>query len=161
MKPIPYHVAAKLRAVLVPLVYCRSRNSARSENDQQQHYRKHTEFCHRSPLWSDNSAPQKNNAGGARTRGKLIPLQQNVCSMNEWDYLRVRNGPERCPLWVKSGHVRCDWRCLLYPRKRTCAVQQGCPLSANKRTCRLAIRSPRRRPRAESAARQAQVLWRF
>src|SRR5262249_18733379 len=28
-----------------------------------------------------------------------------------------------CPLWVKSRHMQCKQACLLYPRKRTCAVQ--------------------------------------
>src|SRR5262245_14713110 len=27
-----------------------------------------------------------------------------------------------CPLWVISGHLRCNRACLLYSRKRTCAV---------------------------------------
>jgi len=29
----------------------------------------------------------------------------------------------RCPLWVRSRHVRCTRPCPLYPQKRTCAVQ--------------------------------------
>ena len=33
-----------------------------------------------------------------------------------------------CPLWVKSGHVRCKKACLLYPRKRQSMRPFGCPL---------------------------------
>jgi hypothetical protein len=31
----------------------------------------------------------------------------------------------QCPLWVRSGHVRCISRCLLYPRKRTWVGRVG------------------------------------
>jgi hypothetical protein len=31
--------------------------------------------------------------------------------------------PGLCPLWVISGHLHCNRSCPLYPRERTCAVQ--------------------------------------
>src|SRR5262249_32315158 len=34
----------------------------------------------------------------------------------------------RCPLWVISGHVRCNRPCPLYPRKRTWRCKRECPL---------------------------------
>jgi len=50
--------------------------------------------------------------------------------------------PGKCPLWVKSGHVRRKRRCPLYPQ--TCAVQLAMSATGHKRTSCL-IRSPRRR----------------
>src|SRR5262249_784821 len=38
---------------------------------------------------------------------------------------------ERCPLWVKSGHVRCTGLCPLYPEGRHVRCNQGCPLWAD------------------------------
>src|SRR5215510_13843536 len=32
--------------------------------------------------------------------------------------LAICSTSRKCPLWVKSGHVRCKRSCLLYPRKR-------------------------------------------
>src|SRR5215471_3411028 len=39
-----------------------------------------------------------------------------------------------CPLWVKSGHVRCNRPCPLYSRKRTYAVQELMSAKGQKRT---------------------------
>src|SRR5262249_22494263 len=40
-------------------------------------------------------------------------------------------GRARCPLWVKSGHMRCKRPCPLYPRKRHQTRHMECPLRAN------------------------------
>ncbi len=40
----------------------------------------------------------------------------------------------RCPLWVKSRHLRRKTSCPLYLRKRTCAVQRGMSALGQKRT---------------------------
>jgi len=37
------------------------------------------------------------------------------CNLSAW-----RGGARhRCPLWVKSGHMRCNKPCPLYPQYRT------------------------------------------
>ena len=61
-----------------------------------------------------------------RTKTKLIErdfphhVEMIGCPL-EFNLLRFgRSRP--CPLWVRSGHVRCKRSCPLYPRKRTCAV---------------------------------------
>src|SRR5262249_17052436 len=40
----------------------------------------------------------------------------------------------QCPLWVKSRHVQRAKACPLYPRKRTCAVQEPMSALGHKRT---------------------------
>ncbi len=47
--------------------------------------------------------------------------------------LRFRAMPA-CPLWVISRHLHRNKSCLLYPRKRTCAVQLGMSALGQKRT---------------------------
>jgi len=43
----------------------------------------------------------------------------------DFSHQRHKVRRNECPLWVKSGHLCCNGPCLLYPRKRTCAVQLG------------------------------------
>jgi hypothetical protein len=39
-----------------------------------------------------------------------------------------------CPLWVKSGLMRCSNPCPLYPRKRTSSIASGMFDNGNKQT---------------------------
>ena len=41
------------------------------------------------------------------------------------DQVEVRCRISRRPFWVKSRHLNCNGPCLLYHRKRTCAVQEA------------------------------------
>ena len=53
------------------------------------------------------------------------------------------NGPRyettKCPLWVKSGHVHRKRPCPLYPRKRTCAVQELMSALCQKQTSPISL----------------------
>src|SRR6476646_10647469 len=58
------------------------------------------------------------------------------------EYLLLGHVTWACPLWVKSGHVRCDRACPLYPRKRTCAVQPVMSALGQERTSTAARNYP-------------------
>jgi len=46
--------------------------------------------------------------------------------------LRVQPRCDNCPLWVRSGHVRCKTACPLYPQKRHQMRRTECPLWAKR-----------------------------
>ncbi len=46
-------------------------------------------------------------------------------------------GPASCPLWARSGHLRCNRRCPLYSRKWTCAAHKSMSAKGKKRTSAL------------------------
>src|SRR5262245_50241623 len=54
--------------------------------------------------------------------------------MNSIVPIELAHPKGRCPLWIISGHMRCDDPCLLYTQKRTCAVHQVMSALGQKRT---------------------------
>src|SRR6516164_3669626 len=80
--------------------------------------------CQRYITWIIELALQILAPGWFPAAGRIHFLHENSWRRTHF----LQRGP--CPLWVTSRHVQRKTACLLYPRKRTCAVQLGMSLWA-------------------------------
>src|SRR5262249_37321718 len=57
---------------------------------------------------------------GSNSFDEISPAHATILreAKDDASFLKLIRLGRRCPLWVKSGHVRCKTSCLLYPQKR-------------------------------------------